>query len=61
MALKACRVCNFLTDEKKCPMCGGEDLSLKWKGIVIISDSERSVIANTMNITKNGKYAISVE
>ena len=42
-------------------MCGSEDLSLKWKGIVIISDNERSVIANTMGITKNGKYAISVE
>lgn len=42
-------------------MCGNDDLSLKWKGIVIISDSERSAIANAMNISKNGKYAISVE
>ncbi|MGC8533665.1 MAG: transcription elongation factor subunit Spt4 [Candidatus Parvarchaeum sp.] len=61
MTLKACRVCNFLTEERKCPMCGSEDLSLKWKGVVIVSDSERSIIAKTMNIGKNGKYAISVE
>ncbi|EEZ93054.1 MAG: DNA-directed RNA polymerase subunit E, RpoE2 [Candidatus Parvarchaeum acidiphilum ARMAN-4] len=61
MALKACKVCNYLTEERKCPMCGSEDLSLKWKGVVIISDKEKSKIAEAMNIGKNGKYAISVE
>jgi DNA-directed RNA polymerase subunit E" len=61
MALKACRVCNYLTEERKCPMCGSDDLSLKWKGVVIISDGEKSEIAKAMNISKNGKYAISVE
>lgn len=61
MALKACRVCNFLTDERKCPMCGSEDISNKWKGIIIISDSDKSAIAKTMGIGKNGKYAIAVD
>ncbi|MCL5420358.1 MAG: transcription elongation factor Spt4 [Candidatus Parvarchaeota archaeon] len=61
MATKACRVCNFLTEERKCPMCGSEDLSLKWKGIVIVSDSEKSVIAKTIQISKNGRYALSVD
>ncbi len=42
-------------------MCGSEDLSLKWKGIVIVSDSEKSVIAKTIQISKNGRYALSVD
>ncbi len=61
MALKACRVCNFITEEKRCPMCGSEDLSLKWKGIMIIADADKSMVAKNMKIGKNGRYAISVE
>jgi RNA polymerase subunit RPABC4/transcription elongation factor Spt4 len=61
MAVKACKVCSFLTEEKKCPACGNDDLSLKWKGIVIVADSDKSVIGKEMKIGKNGRYAISVE
>mgnify|MGYP001626510651 CR=1 FL=1 len=58
--LRACRVCNFLTEEKKCPNCGSDDLSLKWKGIIIVSDPEKSEIAKSLGITKKGSYALSV-
>jgi RNA polymerase subunit RPABC4/transcription elongation factor Spt4 len=61
MAVKACKVCNYLTDEKKCPACGSDDLSLRWKGVIIIADSEKSAIAKEINIGKNGRYAITVE
>lgn len=61
MAVKACKVCNYLTEERKCQMCGSEDLSLKWKGIVVIANGEKSAIGKEMNISKNGRYAILVE
>ncbi len=61
MAVKACRVCNYLTEEKKCPACGSDDLSLKWKGVVLVADSEKSIIAKEMKIGKNGRYAILVD
>lgn len=60
MVVKACRVCNYLTDEKKCPACGSDDLSSKWKGVVIISDSDKSLIGKEMKISRNGRYAIVV-
>jgi len=60
MALKACKVCSYLTEEKKCPLCGSDDLSLKWKGQVIIADPEKSATAKKLGVTKSGKYALSV-
>ena len=61
MALKACKVCSYLSDERKCPLCGGDDLSVRWKGEVVIVDPERSQTAKKLNITKPGKYALSVD
>ena len=60
MSLKACKVCKYLTEEKKCPACGGDDLSLKWKGEVVISSPEKSETAKALGVTKPGKYALSV-
>ncbi|MCL4399580.1 DNA-directed RNA polymerase subunit E'' [Candidatus Parvarchaeota archaeon] len=61
MALKACKVCNYLSDAKKCPMCGNEEMSLRWKGEIIVVDPEKSETAKKLNITKAGKYALSVD
>ncbi len=61
MVIKACKVCSYLTEEKKCPICGGDELSVKWKGQVIIVDPEKSQTAKRLGITKPGKYALSVD
>ncbi|MDP8012910.1 MAG: transcription elongation factor subunit Spt4 [Nanoarchaeota archaeon] len=61
MVLRACRVCKYLTEGKKCEMCGSEDLTTKWKGVINIVDPGRSEIAKELGITKPGKYALSVE
>ena len=60
MAEKACKVCSFITEGKKCPICGSDELSAKWKGVVYIFDPERSETAKKLNITKPGKYALAV-
>ncbi|MCL4400836.1 MAG: DNA-directed RNA polymerase, subunit E'' [Candidatus Parvarchaeota archaeon] len=60
MVLKACKVCSFLTEEKKCPICGSDELSVKWKGLVIIAAPEKSETAKKLGITKPGRYALSV-
>ncbi len=41
-------------------MCGSDELSLKWKGQVVISNPEKSETAKKLGITKPGKYALSV-
>jgi DNA-directed RNA polymerase subunit E" len=40
-------------------MCGGE-LSKDWQGYVVIVDPEKSDIAQRLNITKAGTYALKV-
>ena len=41
---RACKKCNFLTDEDPCPRCGGET-SREWQGYVYIVDYTKSEIA----------------
>ncbi len=56
---KACKNCSAVTDEDKCPLCGGET-SKDWQGYVIIVDHPKSEIAKKMNLHANGKYALRV-
>lgn len=56
----ACRKCKTLTTEKVCPNCGSTELSEEWSGLVIIINPEKSQVARTLNITKQGRYALKV-
>ena len=58
--LRACKKCRYLTEEKICPVCGGET-SKSWQGYLIVLDWEKSAIAKKMGITVNGKYALKVK
>jgi len=60
--LKACKKCHAIVDEDgKCPICNtNTNLSPNFSGLVIILDTENSEIAQRMNITKPGAYAIKV-
>ena len=57
--MKACKNCHMLTEQGKCPTCGGA-LSKDWKGYLIVMDYSRSKIAKKMNIDVNGKFALRV-
>ncbi|MFB6143792.1 MAG: transcription elongation factor subunit Spt4 [Candidatus Nanohaloarchaea archaeon] len=59
MVEKACRDCNRLVeDATECPVCKGNDLSESWSGLVVIYDPEDSEIAEKLEITTPGRYAI---
>lgn len=60
MTEKACRDCNFITEEDKCPNCGGTSLSDDWTGYVVIREIENSEIAKRLDITKPGRFALKV-
>ncbi len=57
--MKACKQCNFITEDETCPRCGGAT-SKDWQGLVAIVDFEKSDIAKKMGISANGKYALKV-
>ena len=58
--LKACKNCNTITDQAKCPRCGGET-SREWQGYLVVIDPERSEIAKKMGIHDAGRYALRVK
>ena len=49
----------LLTEQDKCPQCGGE-VSKEWQGMVVILDHSSSEVAKHMGIKSNGKYALKV-
>jgi len=57
--LNACKNCHALTQKDICPDCS-VPTSKRWRGYVIIRDPSSSQIAVKMNITKPGKYALTV-
>lgn len=60
MVEKACTHCKYITEERKCPVCGSTSLSTDFIGIVIVLDPENSEIAKSMGIKTKGKYALRV-
>ncbi len=59
--MKACRECHRLVEANVniCPVCKTSHLTDDWNGIVIIFDLN-SGIAQKLNITHPGKYALRV-
>ncbi|MFA5856589.1 MAG: transcription elongation factor subunit Spt4 [Candidatus Pacearchaeota archaeon] len=57
---KACKGCKLIYEGDHCPNCGKKDISDNFKGKVEIIDSEKSLLAKELKITKNGIYAIKL-
>jgi DNA-directed RNA polymerase subunit E" len=58
-ALRACKNCHVLTDQTVCPVCT-IPTSKRWRGYIVVRNPAESQIAEKMNITKPGKYALKV-
>ncbi len=56
---RACKQDHFLSEEALCPLCG-TPTSKNWSGIVTILDPNNSQMADAMNITQAGSYALKV-
>lgn len=60
--MKACRECKALVKNgNKCPICGSENLTEKFYGIVVVLNPEKSQLANFLGIKVAGEYALQVE
>ncbi len=59
----ACRECHLVLEEEEpeaCPNCNATTFTEDWAGYVIIAHPEQSVIAEEMEVTIPGKYALKV-
>ncbi len=56
---KACKLCNTIVEEgDKCPKCGSKELTEGFKGRIVVLDSEKSEIAQKLNLKEKGNFAI---
>jgi DNA-directed RNA polymerase subunit E" len=60
MTEQACRECHRIIEGQACPICGGATISKDWSGYVVIIDPKGSIIAQKLEITLPGKYALKV-
>ena len=58
MAKKVCRKCKIFVEKDKCIICGNSDFVDNWKGRIIISNAEKSKIAEKAGFKVEGEYAI---
>jgi DNA-directed RNA polymerase subunit E" len=58
----ACRECHFINDpdSQSCSSCGSSSLTEDWAGYVVITHPEQSDVAEEMNVTDPGGYALKV-
>lgn len=57
---KVCRDCHRVVDGEACSICGTANLTTDWAGYLIIIDPDHSDVAQRMNITLPGRYALKV-
>ncbi len=57
---KACKKCKILVDGNTCPICKGNQFVDNWKGRVIVSNPEKSIIAQKVGLKVKGEYAVKV-
>ncbi|RSN68447.1 DNA-binding protein [Candidatus Korarchaeum cryptofilum] len=62
MRYKACRNCRAISEDKEevCPICGSNDFTYNWEGIVAIVDPFKSQVAKILGHEKAGIYALKV-
>jgi len=58
----ACRECHYVNDpdSQSCDYCGSSSLTEDWAGYVIITHPEQSEVAEEMEVTEPGSYALKV-
>ena len=60
MKKKVCKKCKLFVEGNACPICKGNQFSLNWQGRLYVLDANKSVIADKIEITVKGEYAIKV-
>jgi DNA-directed RNA polymerase subunit E" len=57
---KACKNCRLIHESEKCPACQSELATEKFSSTVVITNPEKSKVAEKMGIKAPGDYAVRV-
>ncbi|VVB76256.1 Transcription elongation factor Spt4 [Candidatus Tiddalikarchaeum anstoanum] len=56
----ACKKCNRILSKKTCSVCKDAEGSKNWRGLAVVFNPEKSVIAKKLNIDSVGMFALRV-
>ena len=55
---KACKICNSIYEEGKCPNCESKESTEGFKGRIVVLNPEKSEIAQKLKLKGKGNFAI---
>jgi len=55
---KACKICNTIYEDDKCPKCESREFTDNFKGRIVVLNPEMSEIAPKLNLKSKGNFAI---
>lgn len=56
---KACKICKSIyISGDKCPECGSKEFTEGFKGKIVVTNPEKSEIAQKLNLKQKGTFAI---
>jgi len=58
---KACKICNTIHENEKCPKCDSKEFTDTFKGRIIILNPEKSEIAKKLKLKDKGNFAIKTK
>lgn len=58
---KACKICNTIHEEDKCPKCESREFTENFKGRIVLLNPEKSEIAQKLNLKDKGNFAIKTK
>ena len=58
MKVRACKICNTIHEEDKCPKCESKESTESFKGRIILLNPEKSEIAPKLKLKDKGNFAI---
>ena len=58
--MRACRTCKNISEEAICPVCKSKEFSDDYSGLLVVLKPENSLLAEKLNTTEPGVYALRI-
>lgn len=58
--MRACRYCKNMNEETVCPVCKNTEFSDDFSGLLVVLDAENSLLAEKLNTSESGNYALKI-
>jgi len=55
---KACKICNTIYEGDKCPKCDSKEFTETFRGRIVMLNSDKSEIAQKLEIKDKGNFAL---